>query len=311
MNAIRQTYYVEEEEKHVLRALIYFDIFSYPLTATEVAEFAPVIINFSPHQFLENLVKRKVIFRFQDYYSLHDEPRLVERRVKGNALAERKLKTAKRFSRLISMFPFVRAVLLSGSISKGYMDAQSDIDYFIITEMNRLWVVRTLLALFRRVFLFNSHRNMCTNYFVDTDNLEIEEKNLFTAIELQTTKAMFGRTTFEKFYEANGWTFLFLPNSRINKVVTTDKTSFLKRALERLFSFKGMDEVNEWLMNKSKAYWIRRYSREVPSSEFEIAFRSTKGISKSHPQFFQKKVLEKYELKIRDFKINHGIDVLL
>jgi hypothetical protein len=237
MNAIRQARYVEEEEKHILRALIYFDIFNYPLTAKEVAEFSPVIINFSPNQFLEGLVERKILFRFQDYYSLHNEPQLVARRIKGNELAARKMKTARRFSRLLSMFPFVRGVLLSGSISKGYMDKKSDIDYFIITEANRLWIVRTSLALFRRIFLFNSHKNLCTNYFIDTDNLEIKDKNIFTAIELQTTKAMFGRSIIEKFYKTNTWTFSFLPNSRVEKVVAPDNTIFFKRALEQLFSF--------------------------------------------------------------------------
>src|SRR6185295_18883003 len=183
-------------------------------TAEEVARFSPEVIN-SSHQFLERLVSLKLLFRFQNFYSLQDDSQLVTRRVSGNALASKKMKTAKRFSKIVSFFPFVRAVMLSGSISKNYMDENSDIDYFIVTEANRLWVVRTALAVFRRVFLFNSHKNLCTNYFVDSQNLEIRDKNIFTAIELCTTKPMFGRSTIEKFQEANKWAFSFLPNFRI------------------------------------------------------------------------------------------------
>src|SRR6185369_15787589 len=184
MNAALQSSYFSEEEKNFLKALLYFDIFYYPLTAEEVVRFSPVVVNSSPYHFLERLVSQKLLFQFQNFYSLQDDSQLAVRRFKGNALANKKMKTARRFSKLVSLFPFVRAVMLSGSISKNYMDENSDIDFFIVTEVNRLWVVRTALAIFRRIFLFNSHKNLCTNYFVDNHNLEIRDKNIFTAIEL-------------------------------------------------------------------------------------------------------------------------------
>jgi hypothetical protein len=70
-----------------------------------------------------------------------------------------------------------------------------------------------------------------------------------------------------------------------------------------------MDYLNEWLMNKSIAHWKRRYKHDLHPADFEIAFRSTTGISKSHPQFFQKKVLTLYDQKIKDFEIKNGIDL--
>ncbi len=309
MNAARQTSYSGAEEKHFLRALLYFDIFNYPLTSEEVARYASATINFSSDLFLENLVSRKILFRFENFYSLQNDPQVATRRLKGNALAEKKMKTAKKFSYLISLFPFVRAVLLSGSISKGYMDENSDIDYFIVTETNRLWIVRTMLAIFRRILLFNSHKNLCTNYFIDNHNLEIGEKNIFTAIELRTTISMFGQTTIEKFQAANQWAFSFLPNFMPDDTKAPSQQFFFKGVVEKIFSFKWVDDFNEWLMNKSMAYWKRRYGQMVSSDDFEIAFRTTAGISKSHPQFFQKKVLMLYDQKISDFEIKNGMDL--
>jgi len=309
MNAARQPFYFGGEEKNFLRALLYFDIFNYPLTAEEVAQFSPANVNSSPHQFLESLVSQKLIFKFQNFYSIQNDHGLVLRRIKGNSLADKKMKVAKRFSGLVSAFPFVRAVMLSGSISKGYMDDNSDIDYFIVTESNRLWVVRTALAVFRRVFLFNSHKNLCTNYFVDNQNLEIKDKNIFTAIELRTTKPMFGRTTIEKFQAANDWASSFLPNFRVENVPTTDQKKIFTTAIEKILPYKWMDHFNEWLMNKSIAHWKKRYTHDVHPADFEIAFRSTAGISKSHPQFYQKKVLTLYDQKIKDFEIKHVIDL--
>jgi hypothetical protein len=311
MNAARQTSYLMDEEKQLLRALLYFDIFDYPLTAEEIVQFSAAPTLFPSYQVLEKLTSQGLIFRFQDFYSLQNNPGLVSRRLNGNALAEQKMKTAKKFSKLVSMFPFVRAVMLSGSISKGYMDERSDIDYFIITDVNRLWVVRTALALFRRIFLFNSHKNLCTNYFIDNRHLEIGEKNIFTAVELCTVRPMFGKSTMEQFRDANPWTHAYLPNLSFDVHGAGDPKLPLKRAIEKIFSFKIMDHLNVWLMTRTVSHWRRKYRGGMDGADFEIAFRSAAGISKSHPQFYQKKVLLRLTEKIRDFEIQNGIDLSL
>lgn len=126
---------------------------------------------------------------------------------------------------------------------------------------------------------------------------------------MRTTKSMFGQATIEKFQAANEWAFSFLPNFMPENATASNQQFFFKTLIEKIFSFKGVDYFNEWLMNKSMTYWKRRYGQVVSSDDFEIAFRSTTGISKSHPQFFQKKVLMLYDQKIRDFEIKNGMDL--
>lgn len=310
MNAARQTLRFVEEEKNVLRTLLYFDIFNYPLTEEEIIRFSRSPINFSIRQVLENLITQGIIFQIQNFYSLRNEPQLVLRRLKGNNLAKKKMKAARRFTRLIAGFPFVRAVMLSGSISKNYMDEKSDIDYFIITDTNRLWIVRAALALFRRIFLFNSHKNLCTNYFIDRDSLEIKEKNIYTAIELCTLKPMYGGYEIENFRMANGWTNFYLPNAKIESIKVNNESFFLKKGIEKVFSFEIFGRVNQWLMNQTISYWKRRYAKEINPADFEIAFRSTTGISKNHRNFFQKKVLSRYDQMIKEFEMQNGIDLI-
>src|SRR5579871_6770183 len=275
MNAVRRTSFHVEEEKHLLRALLYFDIFDYPLTALEVAKFSGAARPSLAQELLDKLEASKIVFQSEGFYSIQNNPALVLRRLKGNALAATKMKTAERFARIVSRFPFVRAVMLSGSISKNYMEEKSDIDYFIITEENRLWIVRTALALFRRVFLFNSHKNLCTNYFIDRHNLEIAEQNIFTAVELRTMIPLFGRDVVNNFYKANEWATSFLPNYSSNGADVNGRNSLLKKTTERLFAFKTIDKLNDWLMNRTIAYWKRKYQPQMASADFKIAFRST------------------------------------
>ena len=101
---------------------------------------------------------------------------------------------ALRNARLIFHFPFTRAIMISGSLSKNYADEASDVDYFIIVKPGRLWIARTLLIIYKRIFLMNSKKYFCVNYFIDEDHLEIEEKNLFTAVELTTLIPIHGFT---------------------------------------------------------------------------------------------------------------------
>ena len=93
-----------------------------------------------------------MVFQFGNYYTTSDKIEWVERRKLGAIKAAKILKKAKHISNFISQFPFVEAVSLSGSISKGYFGKGDDIDYFIITSPNRVWLTRTLLILFKKCF---------------------------------------------------------------------------------------------------------------------------------------------------------------
>ena len=107
---------------------------------------------------LDFLVDSSYIYSFDGFYMLHCNSECLNKRLENNKRATRFLKIARRMSSLMRRFPFVKAVFISGSLSKNVMPRDGDIDYFIITEPNRLWVCRTFLILFKKIFLFNSHK---------------------------------------------------------------------------------------------------------------------------------------------------------
>lgn len=90
-------------EKSFLRALLYFDIFSYPLTEQELIRFSPSTVQ-HPAEVLQKLLQEELIFNVGDFYSLQNDLTLAERRVKGNALAEKRMKSAQRFSKIAASF---------------------------------------------------------------------------------------------------------------------------------------------------------------------------------------------------------------
>lgn len=297
--------------KSILHTLLYYDIFSYPLTPEEV------YINLNTNHVSSEEVKKELeklrsdglLISRENFFMLKNDEELISKRLKGNRLAEKKLHTAFRMSGIISKFPFVRSILLSGSISKGYMENDSDIDFFIITHPDRVWLSKFLLMLFKKVFLLNSKKNFCINYFIDTEKLEIDEKNIFTATELTTLIPTFGSRFYHELYNKNIWIKGFYPNfPKRTSAVPNKKDGIIKSSVEIILGGKFGDKLDDYSMALFKKFNETRYKDYNPK-EFGLAFKMTKKESKHHPKFFQKRVLEAFNEKIKSFEQKHNLSL--
>lgn len=296
-------------EAGVICTLLYFDIFHYPLTLEELIRFHPQKNNRTDIINAISLLRNKlVIFKLDNFYSLHPNNAFAQRRKAGNELAKKRLQTAKRFSWLISKFPFVRAIMISGSLSKDYMEASSDIDYFIITEPGRLWLTRGLLALFKRFFLLNSHKFFCTNYLIDSQSLEIEEKNIYTAMETATLIPVYGKELYEKFAHKNQWTKNHLPNMHgARNAFIAEGVSHFRNMVEKMLSGSMGEKLDLYFMNLAIQRWKKQFGDSFSTKDFELAFKSKRNVSKNHPRFFQKQILNHYRKKIEQFEMLNNI----
>ncbi len=305
MQAINSHTTLSEE---VIKTLLYFDIFNYPLKAPEVLNFLRVhgATETEVKHCIDELVEQRRLYRFGDLYGLNPDEQNAERRIKGNREAEKWLEVAKRQARLISRFPFIRSVMASGSLSKGYMDETSDLDFFVVTAPNRLWIARALIALYKRIFLLNSHKKFCVNYFIDTLHLEIEEKNLFTATELATLIPLYNHQYYELMLASNKWLRDFLPNYRGREA---DTENFFSPAVQTSFEFlltPFAPALDKWLMQMALRRWKRLYENKFDKRDFAIAFKTRPHVSKNHPKNFQRKILDLYQVKMNDFATRSG-----
>src|SRR2546430_6574247 len=94
----------------------------------------------------------------------------------------------------------------------------TDIDFFIITSANRLWIARTCMHLFKKLtFLTGRQHWYCMNYYIDEEALNIEEHNIFTATELITLLPVCGNGTMQRFFQMNSWVSVYFPNNVLEK----------------------------------------------------------------------------------------------
>lgn len=282
----------------VLLVLQYFEVFFYPLNEREIrSNCSELISSEETEAALNELKERKKIFCHKGYYSTDASVKnLVERRLAGNTLADRHIKKAVTVGRFLYSFPFVRFVGISGSLSKGFSQPKADYDYFIITEKNRLWICRTLLHVFKKfTFLFGQQHKFCMNYFMDVNRKEIEEKNIYTAIELSTLLPVSGSRVYMQLMTENKWIKKFLPNEykTFYAVKTSDKKMLLLRCLELLFVFGG-NKLNIALMKLTDRKWRHKWTKKnYPQEDYDLAFKTTLYQSKNHPANYQKKILER------------------
>lgn len=288
----------------VTNTIAYFDIFRYPLKIDEVVTFMGIggFTRDEVETALQELTMRGLVFRLDDFYSLHADYENVSRRLKGNIEAVRHMPSAKRWARFISYFPFVRGVLISGSLSKGYMDEKSDLDFFIITAPGRLWITRMLLVVFKRIFLFDSHKKFCVNYFLDADLPIITEENIFTATELATLIPLYGADEYNKLMRSNLWLSEYLPNCgrRSLNGVPQAGAKGIKKIFEFLLDHCSPEKLNDRFKELTTRRWRRLYEKDYNKKDFDIVFKSNKYVSKNHPQNFQKRVLTIYQQRVED-----------
>ncbi len=287
--------------RNILKTLTYFDIFNYPLTAEEIIQFLPEKNTKSDfHESLKNLLEEKLIFKTNRFYSLQNLESIVSRRIEGNKRAVHQLKIARTIAKFLSGFPFVKSVCVSGSLSKDFADKKSDIDFFIITEADRLWTARSFMHLFKKLsYLAGKQHWFCMNYYVDEEGMEIVEKNIFTAMEIVTLKPMQGKKYFKRFIDANSWTKNYFPGQKIS--IDEDGTGKIKliRFIEKLFRSKFGDVIENWLMKVTDKRWKKKTEKNKLNNHGErISMIVSPHFSKPNPDIFQLKIINEYKLRV-------------
>jgi len=299
--------------KNILKTLLYYDIFSHPLRSDEVFTFLPQnsVTKLNITEVLKTLASEpdSPLAEKNGYYYIKPKEKSVDTRIAKENHSKKMWRYARLVTHIIKRFPFIRAAMVTGSLSKNSSDSSSDLDFMVITAKNRLWIARTMLMLFKKIFLLNSYKFFCINYYISEDFLEIENKNIFTATEIVTIKSTYNSKLLEKFIHANKWVLEYFPNyvlcdpaMHLSGCKVSNRRSMLQVVTELLFIPPLAQKLDKIFMNKTSAHWNRKYSH-VDKTERDHMFRSTSKVSKTHPLNMQKRILDMYNDKLKEFDL--------
>ena len=299
----------------ILRVLLYYDLFDYPLTAHEISLFldrADIGID-TVNKKLSSLALKGIIDSEKGYWFLGDHnAQIVHKRLRMEAEGRRMWKIAQRFARLMRLIPYVRGVFISGQLSRYIADQKSDIDYFIVTEPERLWIVRTLFVLFRRTFLLNNRKYFCTNYYVTTENLRIRERNIYAACETASLKPLWNNALFNEFTLKNqDWVQSFYPNFDYKLIerreLITERQSLVQRCIETLLPKSLASRLDTRLLRTTRQFWQKKFPDRTKHF-YQTALLCSPCESRAHPDDLSAEVLRRYQASLKRFGIDslHG-----
>ncbi len=295
-------------QRGILQALLYYDIWQYPLNTKELYAFLPGT-KLSFQEFCAYLAADgpgESVGEHEGYFFVKSTTTAVVSQREARQLHARRMwRMARLSTHIIKRFPFVRGVFVSGDLSKNATVPSSDVDFFILTSPRRLWIARALLILFKKIFLLNKKKFFCLNFFVTTDHLLLEERNVYLATEIAHLKPLYGSTLFDDYMTANMWIREYFPNFDLQLLPSTtanNRRSLLQIMLEIPFALLPADALDSYLLHAMRRVWRNRYP-DLDESTRERIFHSTRQESRAYGGDFQDKILTLYEHKLKE----HGV----
>lgn len=295
-------------EQSVLETLIYADIFNYPLAVDEVVRY--VTVPAAPEavqRVLESGTADGWLVRSRGYFALPGRGDLIPLRERREAVARAKWARARRYTRWLATLPFVRLVAITGTLAVNNAEPKDDIDVFVVTEPDRLWLCRALVIAIVRLARLGGDE-LCPNYFVSERELVFHEHNYFSAREVAQMVPLYGMAAYRNVRARNRWVADFLPQSDgapalqhaglspQNGVIQLSLLeSGIKRAAERLFGGRLGAAVDQREMQRK----VRQLRREADKRGGSVEF--TADVCKGHFDHHDNWILSRYRERLAPY----------
>lgn len=210
------------------KTFTYFHFFGYAPTAEELHLFHPVKI--AKKSFMKGVERLKRSLFIREYrlkgttrYTMGEYSISISEVLKKEKNALRKKQKMEWYFRILSLFPQILLLALSGSVAMNQAKKDDDIDLFIIAERKRIWTARiiclvtaSMLGLRRKRGVVVAKDKICLNLFIDATDMIIplDKQTEYVAHEVLQMKPLIDKkNTYARFLEKNRWIGRFFPNA--------------------------------------------------------------------------------------------------
>ena len=192
-------------------------LLDYPFTFDEVVNY------FLPSRNITGIELRSLIsngdldipFQIQDGYLFTRPSQSSVSRLEREQFSSEKLRSASKFATMLTrLIPFVRTIAVTGSVAYGSARKWDDIDLFLVTQKNRLWISVFMALMMVRVSkllgLEAAHLlAFCLSYVHDEEGFREDASrnqiNPLFARELLRAKPIAGKEEYGKILKVNNW----------------------------------------------------------------------------------------------------------
>lgn len=204
----------------ILNVVAFFDIFNYPMTAFEIWFYLGIKCSYA--DVLEWLKHIKLSKKNGFYYLPNRESAIEARQDKYN-YTDKKFKKAKLLCRIFKFIPWIKMIAIANIIGANNLREGSDIDLFIITKKNRIWISRFFCVSLTKLLNLRpkpgqEKDTICLSFYkseedLNISNLMIDNLDIYFIYWLAGLQPIYDiDNSYENFISANSWIFNCLPN---------------------------------------------------------------------------------------------------
>lgn len=271
------------DHQAILRALAYYDVFSYPLTVEEVRRWAyppagQSITMRTVEEYdstIQALEQAGRLERHGQYLTLPGRGEVVTTRAARLKAGVKKWKRAESTARFLELVPFVRMVAVVNTLAIDNARPESDIDLLIITAPHHIWITRLIvtgivsLLGYRRSggrTTTNVANRVCLSFYVTTDGMKMEQLKRAAddphfAFWTAQAVPLLDDQTYEKYRAANAWVTAMLPNAW--------DWEWKRRRLVPNAGLRGIKQFYEVFFSTPIGLWVENWARQRQLARFE------------------------------------------
>ncbi len=242
------------------------------------------------------------------FYFLPGRKELVEKRREFFRLSERKFKVARKAAKILRFIPGLKMAAVCNNF---YYHEESDIDFFITTDKNRLWTVRfwatTLLDIFRlRARGKRRADRICLSFYATCDcNLEkvlLPGGDPYFYYWSVFFDPVYDDGGVDAFWQANGWIKRHFPNfyPNIGNRSKMVDDNFLSSAVKKSFGVFVNSRLGDYLEKFFKSLQFKKVSRRFSGPGVVISEEMIKMHENDRREYFRSEFEKRCEKIISD-----------
>ena len=269
-------------ETAILVTVAYYDVFNRPLTAPAIAgklcgwqaDEAAVRAELT-----ESRLLRRRLESTDGWFVLAGRLGLIQQFAAREKTRRQKWRRAEGFAAAAQYVPFMRGIIVGGSLAIGTVRPQSDIDLVCLTAERRLWTARLCAVTLRVAWNRRRRKPLLTPkqdkidllHMMTVDALEAQRQSLYSAGLLRDGLVLHDEASAaHRYAAANGWVREYWPG--FEELCPAERPVLAHPILRR---FRG---AVEWVLSGRLGdgveyviyrWWSARWLRHWPPEEFE------------------------------------------
>ncbi|MBI2626830.1 MAG: hypothetical protein HYW77_01155 [Parcubacteria group bacterium] len=294
---------LSERAKLLLSNIVYRSLFGVFFTYEQIES---VGLKDALTELFEKKIIRECMFHEKRFIVLVEHEKELENFLAMRKVAEQKKGTLIKYLKFFRISPFIRAVFISGSLTLGRVEDDSDLDVFVLTAPDRIWTARFLLSAILSLFGIRRTKfesiapnKICLSHYMTTNAL-FDYESIFTAQVLGNLELLWeakpeiGKT----FVRKHKWLRKYLlisPNELLEKQVNKIGQSLVQKIGE-WFLNGWFGSIIEWFL---RIIQLRRIKNDPKTLRPNGRIVATDQMLEFHPDSKEGEVIRDYNLAMK------------